>query len=171
MQHPKPNTKPNKTAIANNPLLLEPLPPVPHNRVDNPPGNKYPDAFRVEIAEEILSTKNLTAVAEKYGLARNTVISIAKEFFGEKRELESIFLSEELHTVANRAIQELKSRNLSKASVSQLGVLVGICLDKAEQLTNKIQSPQNLNLKIAWKDGSGAVELSTGNMSTAGKDK
>jgi len=160
MSQPKQSQQPNNPL----PLLqpLEALPPAEHNRAAKTPANKYSDTFRVEIAEEILRTQNLTAVAEKYGIARNTVISIAKEFFGEKRELESIFISEDLHAVADRAIQELKTRNLSKTSVSQLGVLVGICLDKAEQLTKQIQPVQSLNLKIAWKNGSGAVELSTG---------
>ena len=144
---------------------IEVLPPLPAPSEGQTPANKTDEVIQQQVVRDVLVQGfTITATAEKFSLNRNTVAAIVKEYRQEISEIENIRLSNKFHNLADRVLDELQGKDLSGASVSQLSVLAGICVDKKIQLTGKPAAGQagGLSLKVAWKDGSGAVQLTTG---------
>lgn len=141
----------------------EPLTPLPHSREGLEPANKLPDELREEIALAVLTNKRkIKDVADSYGLGRNIVGQIVREHFSQTADLQNIELAHELGEVTALMLQRIRN-NIEAIPLSQLVVAFGILTDKRRDLTGKMgAAPGNLSLKIAWKDGSGAVELTTG---------
>lgn len=140
------------------------LDPLPCRFEGQTPANKTDEAIRQQVVEAVLEQGlTLTAAAEKFSLHRDTVGAMLKEYRIETGELENVRLGNKFHKLADRVLDELQEKDLSGASVSQLGVLAGIAVDKKIQLTGKPAAGNgNISMRVAWKDGSGAVELSTG---------
>ncbi|OPX86076.1 MAG: hypothetical protein A4E53_03282 [Pelotomaculum sp. PtaB.Bin104] len=142
---------------------LEPLNPLPAPGEGRPPHNRLPDELREEIALFISQGGTVKDAAAKFGVNRATAGHIYREYFNETQELENMRLGHKFHNLAERVVDELNSKDLTSVPASQLGVLAGIAVDKKTQLVGRpTAAPGALNLKVAWRDGSGAVELSTG---------
>ncbi|MCM1567023.1 MAG: hypothetical protein NC238_14020 [Dehalobacter sp.] len=125
--------------------------------------NKIPDETRDQIIEDFLVTKNITKTAKKFNLNRETVGFIIREAFGENKLTADVALAKQFEEAADTFLREIKNRNLKDTSVRDLVVAAGICIDKRQVLSGSApRGNAPLSLKIAWKDGSGAVELSTG---------
>ncbi|WP_028308766.1 hypothetical protein [Desulfitibacter alkalitolerans] len=70
-----------------------------------------------------------------------------------------------LDEVIDKGIELLTDKDkLAKANLKDIGIVVGIMLDKKkETLESRIgKKQQNISLRVAWKNGGGAVELKTG---------
>ncbi|MCL6610099.1 MAG: hypothetical protein K6T66_01015 [Peptococcaceae bacterium] len=142
--------------------------PLPARFKDVQPPNRYDDETREEICRLVLETGlTIKAAAQKYGIARNTCSAIVREYIAEHDMIENVRLGRKFHKLADRVLNELQERDLSLASPHQLAVVAGIAVDKKTQLMGK---PGDLSggvrLRIAWQDGSGAVELTTGPAAT-----
>ncbi|OPY59449.1 MAG: hypothetical protein A4E55_00219 [Pelotomaculum sp. PtaU1.Bin035] len=139
--------------------ILEPLEPV---REGHPAWNRLPDELREEIAMFIAQGGTLKDAAAKFGINRTTAGHIYREYFNENKELENMRLGHKFHNLAERVVDELNSKDLTSVPASQLGVLAGIAVDKKTQLVGRpTAAPGQLNLRVTWKDGTGAVEFST----------
>lgn len=136
--------------------------PLPARFEDATPHNRFPDDLREEIALAVLSEKRkIREVAETYGLNRNTVGQIVREHFAQTADLQNIELAHELGEVTSLMLQRIRN-NIEEIPLSQLVVAFGILTDKRQALAGKMaQARGTLSLKVAWQDGSGAVELTT----------
>lgn len=139
----------------------EPLQPLPANREGCTPANKIPDETRSAIIDEFISCGNISATARKFGVSRGTVAAIIKEIYGDVKELIDIEFAGRIENITRLALERLAD-NIDRISPQQLGTIIGILIDKRQMLTGKARSNDNFNLKIAWKDGSGAIEVTTG---------
>lgn len=146
------------------------LDPLPCQFKGQSPANKTDEAIRQQVVQAVLEQGlTLTAAAEKFCLSRDTVSAIVKGHRQEVGELENVRLGNKFHKLAERVVDELSDRDLSATPVSQLGVLAGISIDKKLQLTGKPAGGNgNISMRVAWKDGSGAVEVTTGGGSGSG---
>lgn len=143
------------------PTEPEILTPIRHNREDSTPANRLSDELREEVALEALRTGNLAATARKFGLNTKTVHIIAQEFFDDAKEFQNMRLANELEDISFDILKRLKL-NIDRLAPSQLPVAAGICLDKRALLAGKRTSgTPDMTLRIAWQNGSGAVELRT----------
>jgi len=142
------------------PPILNPLPP---SREGEEPANKFPEALREEIALAVLTDKRkIVDVAKSYGVGRNIVGQIVREHFSQTADLQNIELAHGLGEVTTLMLQRIRN-SINEIPLSQVVVAFGILTDKRRDLAGKtIQAPRNINLKIAWKDGSGAAELNVG---------
>lgn len=140
-----------------------PLDPLPHIREGVEPVNKFPEELKEEIALAVLSDKRkIKDVAESYGVGRNIVGQIVREHFAQTADLQNIELAHELGDVTSLMLQRIRN-NINDIPLSQLVVSFGILTDKRQALAGKMAAPPgSLSLRVAWKDGSGAVELNTG---------
>ncbi|MDF9409545.1 MAG: hypothetical protein A4E52_01784 [Pelotomaculum sp. PtaB.Bin013] len=146
-----------------NDTTIEILAPLPNGHEGRSPHNKFPEELRQQVVQETLVTRNISQIAEKFSISRQTVSVILREYLGENRELIDFEFISDIDEITRKMLTRLKNE-VSSIPPSQLVVATGILLDKREGLLKgKVTGGnQTLNLKVAWKDGAGAVELTTG---------
>ncbi|OPX91155.1 MAG: hypothetical protein A4E53_00747 [Pelotomaculum sp. PtaB.Bin104] len=156
--------------------ILEPLPdeqlggPLEPVREGHPAWNKIPDEVRDQIIEDVLKTGNFAKTAENFGLNRVTVAAVIKEFRAEVSEFIDFKYQARIENILDKLLQRLENE-AGEIKLSQLPVSVGILLDKRRELRGNISGGnQSLNLKVAWRDGSGAVELTTNGIGMGGNN-
>lgn len=136
--------------------LLEPI------REGHPAWNRIPDEVKDQVIEDILKTGSIVKTAEKFGLNRATVGAIVREFRSEVGKLVDFRYQTRIEKVLDKLLQRLENET-GEVKTGQLPVTIAILLDKRRELRGKTLNAQGpLNLRVAWRDGSGAVELSTG---------
>lgn len=138
------------------PTILDPLP-----RADTLPAhNRLPARVRESIAAMVIQEgRPLTAVAEAFNIHRHTVAEVIREYAGEYFDLRNLQLAGRLDSVTEALLERLHN-SIDDIPVGQLAVSMGIALDKRAALIGKMTSEKApLRLRISWKDGSGAVEL------------
>lgn len=146
----------------------EVLPPSPSNREGLPGGNRIPDETREAIARAVLEEgKQLKEVAAEFRVHRNSVSSIAKEYFQEMADLADIQTLKRLESVSDRMLDRLAD-SVEDIPIQQLTTAYAILFDKQRIIRDKAglnTGNKNLSIRVAWKgeDGnSGAVEVKTG---------
>lgn len=140
---------------------LDPLPCPAENRT---PANKTSEAVCQEVIQAVLNEGlSFKAASERFSLDRDTVSGIVRQHLSETGELENLRLGAKFHNLADKVLDELNGRDLTSASPSQLGILAGIAIDKKVLLTGKPTAGNGrVSMKVAWRDGSGAVEITAG---------
>lgn len=143
--------------------ILSPIDPIPSHREGQEPGNRIPYEIREAAARAVLiEGRSARDVGKEYGVSKNIMTVIVREFFAEFIDMRNMQLASRLDDVTEQMLKRLRD-NVESIPVGQLAVAMGICLDKRQILAGKmIHAPGNLSLKIAWKDGSGAAELTVG---------
>ncbi|MDF9409059.1 MAG: hypothetical protein A4E52_01448 [Pelotomaculum sp. PtaB.Bin013] len=147
-----------------NDATIEILDPLPSPHEGRSPHNKFPEELRQQVVQETLTTRNISKIAEKFSISRQTVSVILREYLGEHKELIDFEFINSIDEVTRKVLTRLKNE-IDSIPPSQLVIAAGVLLDKREGLfKGKVTGGnQVLNLRVAWKDaGSGAVELSTG---------
>jgi len=141
---------------------IEILDPLPNGHEGRSPHNKFPDELRQQVVQETLVTRNISKIAEKFSISRQTVSAILREYLGENKELIDFELISDIDEVTRKMLTRLKNE-VNSIPPSQLVVATGILLDKRESLLKGKVTGGNqvLNLRVAWRDGTGAVEFST----------
>lgn len=141
------------------PSILDPLP----KNDSLPTHNRLPAHVREAIAQAVIQEgQTVTAVAEAFGVRRHTVAEIVKEYITEFFPLRDLQLATKLDGIAEAMLQRLED-NVDELPPGQLPVAAGIILDKRQVLVNRMGREQApFRLRIAWQDGSGAVELTVG---------
>ncbi|OPY60520.1 MAG: hypothetical protein A4E56_02648 [Pelotomaculum sp. PtaU1.Bin065] len=132
-----------------------------------PADHKHHTRHEVEVidnvVEDILHGGKINEVARRHGVPRRTVFTWLKEKLAERRELQDILFVDRMEKIGTKILAEIDTKDLQETSVRDLMVSLGILLDKRQNLTGPKQAaPGALNLRVAWKNGEGAVELTTG---------
>lgn len=144
----------------------EVLLPVPHNREGEKPANARSEEEVFETLKEIVeSGGNVLIAARNMGIPVETVRRWSLKYREETEtlaEIERARLARLFGGKIKELVSGLTKSKLEKASVRDLGVVAGIFTDKFKDLTGNTKSNGDISLKIAWKDGGGAVELTTG---------
>jgi len=142
--------------------VLEPLDPLPAPSEGKPAHNAIPDEVKDLVIKAVLESNNISKTAEEFNLNRTTVAAIVREFRSEVGEFTDFKYQNRIEKVLDKLLLRLENET-GEVKLSQLPVTVAILLDKRRELRGKTLNAQGpLNLRVAWKDGSGAVELSTG---------
>lgn len=135
--------------------VLDPLPvrqPKHHNGI--------PDIVKDQIIKAAMVEGNMSKIAQEFGVNRNTVASILREVRCELGEITDFQYQRRVESIIDKLLVRLEE-GADDLKVSQIPITIGILLDKRRELRGKFNHDTAINLKIAWKDGSGAVELST----------
>ncbi|MCL6480076.1 MAG: hypothetical protein K6T65_17055, partial [Peptococcaceae bacterium] len=142
---------------------VEVVDPLPAQFEGLEPVNKLPPELREAVARAVLiDGKAGRDVAKEYGVGKNAVTACVREFFSEFVDQRNMALVGQLDAVTEEMLLRIRE-NIQNIPLNQLVVSFGILLDKRKDLINRITpSPGGISLKIAWKDGSGAIELTAG---------
>jgi len=127
---------------------------------------EYPEEVKEEFFRRTLEKgENVSLVCRDMGIPKGTVENWIAELKEEREpqiELENIRLVDLLGKAGEQLLAGLSKANLAKASVRDLAVAIGIVTDKRRDLLGPRKGSAISRLRIAWKDGSGAVEVETG---------
>ncbi|OPX93306.1 MAG: hypothetical protein A4E53_00271 [Pelotomaculum sp. PtaB.Bin104] len=142
--------------------VLEPLNPRPAPSEGKPAHNALPDEVKDLVIKAVLESNNISKTAEEFNLNRATVTAIIREFRAEVGEFVDFKYQSRIEKILDKLLRRLESE-AGEIKLSQLPVATAILLDKRRELRGKTLNAQDqLNLRVAWKDGMGAVELTTG---------
>lgn len=125
--------------------------------------NAYPREVREEFFRRVLDEgEHLSLVSREMGIARSTVtqwIAELKEQRLEQEELENLELADMFRDVTRQLLRALDKSKLEKASVRDLLIAAGIATDKRKDLLGPRKGAGTTRLRVAWRDGSGALEI------------
>ncbi len=146
---------------------VEAINPLPAQLEGLEPVNKLSPELREAVARAVLiDGKTGRDVAREYGIGKNAVTSCVREFFAEFVDQRNMALVGKLDVVTEELLQRIRE-NVHNLPLQQLVVSFGILMDKRKDLISKVAPPPGtISLRIAWQDGSGAVELTTGPAAT-----
>jgi len=146
--------------------VLAPVYPGPAHHVGKNilPGGATDEKFRNSIIDEIVGGKTVVQVCREYGVDRRTLTRWLMHLKGEReiqQKMENIFIADVATSKAKELLNAMDKEKISLASLRDVAVAAGILIDKRKDLLGKQKDGGNLSLKVAWKDGSGAVEVKT----------
>lgn len=146
--------------------VLEPTIPGPAQAGELVPANSYSETEKLKIISRIWETgKDILTVAREAGIAESTIHAWLNQYQDEKMAMEkfrSIKFAEMFGDKIHEFLKSVDKNKLDKATVKDLAIAVGIFTDKRQDLLGKQKNSQNIFLKVAWKDGQGAVEFTHG---------
>jgi len=126
------------------------------------PHTAYGQDIIDEATDKILRGEKVAVVARELGVSKRTLFSWIGQNLNERRELRDALYVDKMEGIASKILAEIDSKDLQETSIRDLMVSLGILLDKRQNLTGPKQAaPGALNLRVAWRDGTGAVEIST----------
>ncbi len=141
------------------------LEPLPCNRAGATPPNKYSDAIRDEALRlAVTEGLGLVGAAKRLGVADDTIGGWLREMGDEVRLREwerDIALAESLGQRAALLAQGISPDKVARAGVRDIAIAMGIALDKRRSLLGAGPGTAKIRMRVAWQDGSGAVELTT----------
>lgn len=144
---------------------VEVLEPQKHNREGCKPANARSEEEVFAVLDEVVHNGgNVTKAARDLGIPLRTVQSWLAKYKEERdtfAEIQRMQLAEHFGRRAKELVCAITKAKIEKASAKDLGIVAGIFADKFRELTGRTSTQGDFNLKIAWKDGSGALELST----------
>lgn len=143
--------------------------PVPHVMTGKQPGNAYDEEVKKEILTQAMQEgKSIALLVKENGISKETISrwihELEDEIQVESRALDA-YMVRVLGTKTKELLAALTTEKLAKASARDIAIAAGILTDKRRDLLGPVHKDDAINLRIAWKDGSGAVELSTGRKS------
>ena len=134
---------------------------VPHNIIDE-------EKIFAALTETMESGGKVTEVARKMGVSLDTLGKWLHKYKEEARtfnEVERYHVSTLMLHRTKELANGITKDKIDRAPLKDIAIAMGIAADKWSQLTGPNTGPTGINLKVAWKDGSGAVELTTGSES------
>ena len=152
------------------PAQAEVVEPVPRAWEEKPElrGNdrSYPEEIRERFRELALGSEMPgPQIARELGISRTTAqewLFELKQEMEPYQELESMRMAEKLAVAGNQFLRALIARKWEKASVRDMAIAAGIMIERRRDLLGPQKGGNISRLRIAWKDGSGAVEVETG---------
>jgi len=141
------------------------LDPVPHPAIGHTPPNRYSDDIRTEAVRlSVEEGKTIAAISREMEIPPDTIAGMLQEV-EQYIQLEEKARGLRLVGKVGQCMEELLdglTKNLEKAYPKDIAMAFGVLADKRRDLLGPRAGPGALSLKIAWKDGTGAVELKTG---------
>jgi len=142
------------------------LDPVPHPAVGHTPAQTIDDETVFTVLSSIVeSGGSIAQAAREFGFSPDTIarwLHKHKETMQVVNEAERQCVSALLLQRGKELLGGLDKDKIAKAGARDLAIAAGIMVDKWKDLAGPASGPGALSLKIAWKDGTGAVELKTG---------
>jgi len=121
--------------------------------------NRFPDELR-EAAVERAFAVGVRKAAKELGIAERTIFFLIKELGAEHRELWNEKTSRKLEKKIEAVLEQIGEDKISKAGLKDLAIALGVLADKREQFTkSRMKGEATARLRIAWRGGEGAVEL------------
>jgi transposase-like protein len=140
--------------------------PLPGQFEGGEPANKYDYTMRSEavrlVVEEGLS---LVDAGRRLGVTDDTIGVWLREMEDEVRlraKEHDISLIGRLSEKINQLAQGINKDKIDRAGLRDIAIALGILIDKRKDLAGPGSGAGKISMKIAWQDGSGAVELTTG---------
>jgi len=132
--------------------------------------SKFTKAYDEEKKNELLrrvleNGEHVALVAREIGIDRSTLHTWLAELKEEREaqaEFDSMRLADMFTTAVGEFLSAVDKTKLAQASVRDLAIAAGIAADKRRDLLGPRKGSAISRLRIAWKDGSGAVEVETG---------
>lgn len=140
----------------------EVLTPLPRPYEGRPSHNAHPPEEKLR-AVALIAQKGPGAAAEETGIPLRTVQTWAREYREEIEMLRENEFVEEIDRKIKDILQEIDVSKIKSASFRDLLIGLGISIDKRSQLLDQRKKAKTapVRLRVAWKDGAGAVELET----------
>ena len=108
--------------------------------------------------------KTITAVSTQLNISADYIRGMLQEIEEDIREHERIkdlgFVSKYSNKV-NELLSGATKEKVDKASLRDIAVSIGILQDKRRDLLGPSKGAGNISLKFAFRDGAGALELTT----------
>jgi predicted transcriptional regulator len=137
------------------------LKPIPRPYEGEKPWNAYPDEVRQQAVDLAIELRSGRKAARQLGISPRAVQAwLAEEVAGDAGDWNMLQIKE-LEGKIERILAKIGPEKIDKAGLRDLVVAAGILLDKRESLLPKAKNEARQRLRIAWKDGSGAVEIET----------
>jgi predicted transcriptional regulator len=135
--------------------------PIPRAWEGGKPWNAYPDEVRQQAVDLAIELRSGRKAARQLGISPRAVQAwLAEEVAGDAGDWNMLQIKE-LEGKIERILAKIGPEKIDKAGLRDLVVAAGILLDKRESLLPKAKNEARQRLRIAWKDGSGAVEIET----------
>lgn len=145
--------------------VVEVVEPRPVDEAWVPP-NAYDEETKLEVVRKALEEgKKITEIAQEMGISRDTVSSILQRIEEDiklEAKADSLRLSGQISEKLFQLLGALTKDKLNKAWPKDIAIAFGVLADKRRELLGPSSGPGAMSLRIAWKDGTGAVELTTG---------
>lgn len=126
-------------------------------------GGCYPPEIKERFLSRVLEGgESLAKVSREMGIARSTCqawIAEHKEERQEQDEIDNLTLANLYRDVNLQVLRCLDKTKLEAASVRDLAILAGIATDKRAALIGPQKAKSSVRLRVAWRDGSGALEV------------
>lgn len=136
--------------------------PIPRPYEGQKPWNTYPEEIRQQAIDLAIELKSGRKAARQLGISPRAVQAwLAEEVIGESYDWNMLQVKE-IEDKIEQILVKISPDKIDKAGLRDLVVAAGILLDKREGLLPKARNEARQRLRIAWKDGSGAVEVETG---------
>lgn len=160
---------------------VEVLIPTTHPAEGRTPANAHSEETKEEVFRRILAGEKLYKIARDMDIGIRTMGPWIKELedqIGLIVKAENMSLIEDMGLAAKQFVYRLsKNKNITDSNnensqeggrsqteispkdAKDLAVALGILIDKRKELTGSSSGHGGMSLKVAWKDGTGALEL------------
>ncbi len=142
------------------------LTPLPAQFEGVTPANAHSQEEVFAALDRVLENRgNVTQTAREMGIPLHTLqawLVRYREQIDTLAEVKKLELAELLGCQVKDLVSAVTKDKLDKASLRDVGIVAGIFIDKWKDLTGKTSGNKGVSMKIAWKDGSGAAELTVG---------
>jgi transposase-like protein len=141
---------------------IELMEPIPRPYEGQKPPNAYPEEVRQQAVDLAIQLKSGRKAARQLGISPRAVQAwLAEEVAGDAGDWNMLKVKE-LEGKIEQVLAKIGPDKIDKAGLRDLVVAAGILLDKRQAMLPKARNEARQRLRIAWKDGSGAVEVETG---------
>ena len=144
--------------------ILKPVPRAWEERPELRGGQdtRIPDETREAVVERAFEA-GVRKASREFGIAERTIYYLIKELGAEHRELWNEKTSRKLEEKIEKVLSRIDDKTINGAKLKDLAITLGVLADKREQFTkSRMKGEAPARLRIAWKDGSGAVEIEAG---------
>ena len=144
--------------------VLKPVPRAWEERPELRGGQEkvWPEEVRRQAVDLAIELKSGRKAARQLGIPARTVHQwLAEEVLDQANDWNMLRVKE-IESKIEQVLAKIGPEKIDKAGLRDLVVAAGILLDKREGLLPKAKNEVRQRLRIAWKDGSGAVEFETG---------
>lgn len=135
-------------------IEVEIVPQVPHSREGKTPANAYPQET-IEEALDLMLTHPITKVAEITGVSRRTLHEWKAKYGQWVQMAKDAEIVEEIDQTISEVLRRIDPDKLDKANARDLGIVLGILVDKKVALGGKPKDNSATRAKIAWRNPDG----------------
>lgn len=140
------------------------LTPVPRPFEGEKPPNAWPSEIREAAIDLAIELKSARKAGKHLGIPVRTIqYWLAEEVASGDANAWDAYAVKEIQDKIEQVLARIGPDKIDKAGLRDLVIAAGILLDKRQNMIPKAKAETPpTRLRIAWKDGSGAVEVENG---------